>query len=727
MKSMKNSCICFLFFLSLTLSAQTDSLKVKDSLQVEKQIKEVIVVGQNKLIEQKGDRIIFNVKNSPLSTGVGANEILKNMPRIDPTSETLKIIGKSNVLVMVDDRLVNFSGKDLDNFLKTLRSEDISRIELITNPPAKYDAAGNSGLINIVLKKKTNIGFDGSVTGTYVQRTKPGFMPSANLNYSTEKLSIGLNIFAAKDIRTADSDIDIVYSDLTRKSKTHREDNTKSLSNGLSVDYSFKKSNLGMLINTDFWKYNQITKSKVRFVNNSGKIDSTQNLPSTNENKYNYLSFSPYYDLKLDTLGKKLKLNYNYLTRTNNSYSDFISENYSENFEHFNSQTSVKNNSESNYNVHTFNADLELPFTNFKIETGAKYSYFKNDSDIKLYDTTNGNPVLDNNQSNKFIYYENIYAGYFSIEKQWNDKFFTKAGLRYEATKTKGNSVTTNAIFENKFDYFFPSVYFSYNPNENNSFSLGYNKRIDRPLFYDVNPFRTYIDFYNYTEGNPKLEPSITHNIEFSYILKNNFSLTAYFSLLKNASDYITISQSDNPVIFSTPENFYKQKSYGLDLSYNWKITNNFSSYNSLSAYHNDAVSEIPEMTAKNFKGYGFFFSSRNNYVINSKLGNKLYLNYIHKFPSTDGFWKIYTRTTLSVGGIFNFLDKKLVLNVSISDVFRQFATKAKQQYPNLTWNSTIYNDQRNFNLSLTYKFGNNKSKTADRQIDDSDKTRLSK
>ena len=708
--------------INLTESADLGVIKVT---QTPKQLAEVIVTGQKKIIERKGDKLIFNVENSVFATGATAIEVLKNIPRIDPSSETLKIIGKSNVLVMVNERLLNLGGRELDNYLKTLRSEDIAKIELITNPSAKFDAAGNMGVINIVLKKNTNIGFDGSVTGTYVQRTKAGFWPSGNLTYSTDKLSIGLNFFADRESRIYDSDIDIIFPELTRKSKTCREDRSKGLESGLNVDYEFKNSNLGIAINSSLWDTKELLESKVSFINNSNLIDSTQNLPSNDRNKYNYFSISPYYDLKLDTTGKKMKLNYNYLQRDYNDKIDFISQNYLGNFEQFILQTSAANHSKLNYKVNTVNIDFELPFKKYKIETGVKYSNFNNNSDIIFYNTSDGNFEVDENQSNHFIYTENIYAAYFSIEKQWNDKFFTKAGLRYEATKTKGNSITIDTLFEKYFDYLFPSIFVSYNPNENNSFSLGYNKRIDRPAFYHVNPFRTYVDFYNYDEGNPELEPSITHNVEFSYMLKSNFSLTAYFSLLKNGSDYITIAQMNSPMIVSTPMNFMEQKTFGLDMSYNWNITKKLSSNNSFSCNYNSSESSIPELTTASSKGYGSSISSRNNYKISEN--TRVYLIYDYDFPGTNGFWKSQHSSYLALGGVCSFPKQNMVVNISYNDIFRTYIGKGTQKYPNFIWKSKSYYDNRSFNISVTYKFGNKKSKSVDREIDDSDKSRLNK
>lgn len=718
----------FFFFFSCIISFFCLSQEKKDSINkiVEKQIQEVEIIAQKKLIERKGDKIVFNVANSIFSTGLNANEILKNVPRIDPTSENLKIIGKSNVLVMVNDKLLNLSGSDLDIYLKSIRAESISRVELITTPPANYDASGNSGLINIVLKKNSNLGFDGSVTGSYIQRRKSGFMPSTSLTYSNNKVAFGFNLFADREIRSAQSDIDINYSNLLRKSNIYREDKTKGLTVAFNIDYKINdRSNAGIVINTDWWNTDQNSESKVFFIKNS-TIDSAQDLPSKNKNKYNYISISPYYDIKLDILGKKLKFNYNFLKRNNDNFRNFSSRAYTGNFETLTNEVFAINNSESRYLVNTLNVDLELPFKSFRIDIGGKYSNFTNDSDIKYYDLTTGEYILDESQSNIFRYKENIYAMYFSAEKKWNDKLFSKIGMRYEGTQTMGNSFTTGSVFENNFDNFFPSLYFSYELNDKNSFSIGYNKRIDRPVFYDVNPFRTYFDLYNYSEGNPRLQPSITHNLEFSYIFRNNLTVTAYGSIFKDSSDYITISEINNPVIVSRPENYFNKKTLGLDVSYNWNITKKLSTYNSFSTYFNNTQSNIPNITISHLNGYGYFFSSRSTYKI-GKNNNKIYLNYYNKFPSTEGLYKIYNRSSITLGGIFNFLEKKLILNVSVGDIFRQASTKMKQEYANFVWNSNVYNDQRNFNISITYKFGNNKSKSVNREINDSDKNRLIK
>ncbi len=275
-------------------------------------LNEVVISTKRKLIEKKSDRLIYNVQSSVFSNGLSCNELLKNIPRIDPTSDGLKIIGKGNVLVMIDGRLLNISGNDLKNYLKTIRSENIEKVEVITNPSAKYDASGNSGLINIKLKKKTNLGFDGTISSKFIQRTKPSINNSLNLNYSTQKLILNYNIFYGDENRYSNYKNDYFFTNETRKSVENTERINRGLSHNFNLDYQILKgSNLGFYLNYGDWDNNSNRDSKVRFYDNNN-IYRSQNLPAFTQSNYKGISFSPYLDIKLDTTGSKLSFYYNF-------------------------------------------------------------------------------------------------------------------------------------------------------------------------------------------------------------------------------------------------------------------------------------------------------------------------------------------------------------------------------------------------------------------------------
>lgn len=481
-----------------------------------------------------------------------------------------------------------------------------------------------------------------------------------------------------------------------------------------------------MILSGSTWETKEDIENNSIFRNiPSQQIDSTLISPSINVNNYDYISASAYYDIKLDTIGSTLKFNYNHLSKNNEDDRSLFLSTYQGDQINLIRSNSALNLSNSKYQVNSLNVDVLLPINDSQFGFGGKLTFLENDSDIEYFDTTSGAEILDENQSNIFKYDENVIALYSSFEAPLGDEFYLIMGLRYEHTKTEGNSITLSTINENTFDNLFPSLVVTYDPSDKHSFSAGYSKRIDRPGFSDINPFRSYLDFFSYDEGNPLLTPSITHNIDFSYIFNNDLEISAYYTLLNDAIDFITLASEDDNVLISRPENFYDQSTLGLDIYYNWSPFNWFNSNNGFSAYYNNSDSDIPNVTLSNLSGYGYYISTRNTFTLNKEKGNSLYVNFFQNFPATEGFLKTYNRANLQIGGKFSFLNKKLELNASVSDIFRQNRNRGREIYQNYTFNSKIYNDIRRLNVALTYKFGNNKSKSSKRKVDDSDKTRL--
>jgi hypothetical protein len=654
-------------------------------------------------------------------------EALKFAPKIDPTSDGIRMIGKSSLAVMVNDRLLNLDGQSLDSYLKSLRSENIERIEIVTNPPARFDASGNSGMINIILKKNTDVGFDGSVTGTYVQRSYPGIMPSAYLKYSTDKLLVSMNLYATSEGKRNEASNEFIYPTLRRKGETRTKQEIDGFSGGLNVEYKFNENHkAGVILNGDIWKLQDELQNNTIFQGiGSQQIDSTLIAPSNNTNRYDYLSVSAYYDIKLDTIGSMLQFNYNNLNKNNEDDRNLFLSAYEGDQANLIRNNSAINLSDSDFQVNSLNVDVTLPIKDAKLGFGGKLTFLQNNSDIQYFDTTSGTAILDPNQSNIFEYDEEVYALYTSFQKPLGEKVYLIMGLRYEYAQTRGNSLTTGEVNENTFSNLFPSISLSYDPSDKHSFSIGYSKRIDRPGFFDINPFRTYSDFFFFSEGNPRLVPSITHNIDVSYIFNNRLEISMYYSRLNDAVDFLTLTTADENAVVSRPENFYDQSTFGLDIYYNWSPTSWFSTNNGFSAYYNSSESNIPDVTLANLSGYGYFVSTRNTFTINKERGNTLYANFFQNFPQTTGFLRTFNVANLELGGKFTFYDKRLTLNTYVSDIFRQNRSRNREIYQDYRFNSQMYNDIRRFNLALTYTFGNNKSKSSNRKIDDSDKTRL--
>ena len=688
---------------------------------------EVVVTAEKPLIERKADRLVFNVRSSVFANGVSADELLKNVPRIDPTSDGLSIIGKSSVQIMINERLLNLSGDDLKNYLKSLRSENIEKIEVITNPSAKYDAAGNSGLINIKLKKNSKLGFDGYITSTYTQRTKPSLGQSLKLNYSTEKLILEYNIYYGNDTRNIIHENEYIFENDTRISDEDTERQNKGLSNSFNMDYKVStNSNLGFYFNYNGWDNDLIYTSKVKYRDNDNNIYRTQSLPSQLYGDYKNLSISPYYDIQLDTVGSKLKLNYNYVSNKTDSKNSLVAETFSGDFETMEDRSTSQNNVVNDFKINSLNIDFEFPWDSYKLDTGFKFSQFDTDNDISFYDTTSGTPVLDTVISNRFLYEERIYAGYINVNKKFSENFHASIGLRYENTSVEGNSITQQERFTNDYDNFFPSLSLSYDPSERNSFYLSYNKRILRPTLFDVNPFRVYQDAFNFSVGNPNLLPSITDNVELGYVYNGNLSLALFSSKIKENTAYVS-TVNNNQIIVTQPLNILTTYDTGIDLSYNWKILPRLNSFNSFNLTYQKSKSSNISFPDENLKGFNSIIASYNTLSLNEDRSNKVFVNAYYAFSGVEGIYQSKNVFMLRLGTSLSFLNRNLNINIYATDVFNTTIARNTIGFNEFILKNRIFNDNRSLSISATYKFGNNKSKQSNRDIDSSETDRISK
>jgi outer membrane receptor protein involved in Fe transport len=353
------------------------------------------------------------------------------------------------------------------------------------------------------------------------------------------------------------------------------------------------------------------------------------------------------------------------------------------------------------------------------METGAKYSQFSNNSDISYFNLTNGNYIIDPSRSNLFDYNEKNYAAYVSFSKDFSEKWSAKAGVRYEYTQTSGYSPTTQSASENNYGKFFPTAYLSYKASENNQFSINYSRRINRPYFRALDPFRWYSNPNTYYAGNPSLQPSFNHNIEFNYIFKNKFSVNLYYQRTSNNFDQISFL--DGKDITSTFYNYYNQNNYGLNLNYTDIFFKIWESNISTSFSYNET--QITQFNAVPKNGQSFYFSSNNTFQLNKAKTFFLFLNYWQNLPSRDGYTSVRNRGSFDAGIKMSLVEKALQINLSVSDIFKQSGYKGDMYFSDNTQSFNNYWDARRMTLSITYTFGNQKIKSNNRAINFEEKT----
>ncbi|WP_100075926.1 outer membrane beta-barrel family protein [Chryseobacterium camelliae] len=689
---MKKTLLCTALLVSSAIFAQTR----KDSI---KNIEQVEILVKKKLLERKADRMIFNVEASIASQGMDGTETLANVPmiKVDESLGTISITGKSSVNVMINGRMLNLSGPALMNYLKSIRSENIARIEVITTPPARYEAQGNSGLINIILKKNANIGFSGNMTSNLIQRTYSGFGNTGTVNYQTEKFSSSLKLVYYDSAKRTSENYDIIGT-TQNYSSSIRRDMWNELTPSINMSYKITKNS-----EAGFEYMYAHQKSGMDIVNTTRNISpnfTEENLltHTFHREKEPTHTVSAYYDLKLDSLGKKLSLTGNFYKNNSDTEVNFSTQRLSAN-----TVQDVKTLSLVAPKIFSVQADLELPFSFGTIETGAKFNQFKNNSDLKYFNLTDNGYVADATRANLFQYQEKNYAAYFSYAKNFGTHWETKAGLRYEYTVADSYTPSSGSGNSYRYGQWFPSAYVFYKKDKN-IFSLSYSRRINRPGMGDLNPFRWYSNPYSYSSGNPLLTPSYINNLELTYTFNNKLTTSMYYLRVKNAFGQVSFQDGLSQV--STYLNYYNNNALGFNVSYTDTFFRCWESSVSANASYQD--SDMFGVNAQTQKGASVSYSVNNTVTLNKNKTIAFFLNYEQDLPHRSVNYYLYNFSNLSSGFKVSLMDKLLQINATVTNIFAQ-RYRGDIYFTDLVHHMNNYWDGRSFRLSVNYAFGSKK------------------
>ena len=690
-------------------------------------LNETVVKSQKKLIEKKVDRLVFNADLAEGAKGGDALDLLKLAPRVKVDNDVVSIIGKSNLRVMVDDRLLEMSGDQLINYLKTLRADDIEKIEVITNPPAKYQAIGNSGILNIVLKSGKKDSWNGSLSSSLQHYNKPYWNNSASFNYRKNKWTLVSNIFGGFGEYDGIGQSDIYFTK-TNEVWTEKEKNSgknRNIGGKLGLDYKVSdKLTTGFTV--DLYAGNRKGTGGTKTTMNS--LDKNELLSyilndrngSKGNTKYNTLNYHVIY--KMDTIGKKLTFDFDWVNFNNNNTSvtsnQFFDSNDLENTAEYQGNKSLSDQKANNYSL---NIDMEHPVNTWKLNYGGRYSWTKNNSDNLFYNTSSGSPVYDEKLSNGFYYDENILAFYASIEKDISEKWSAKVGLRYENTDAKGFSPQENQHDTYKYDGLFPTAYLMYKPTENHSLSINVGRRIERPYMGQLNPFRTIYSPYSFAEGNPKLKPSYSYNYELEYAYKDLAITTLYY---RNSTDEINQIVVVNPTENTQnwiPYNYADSESFGISENLNFKLVKWWKVNGAIDLYYKKTKGIIPEYNYV-LDGFNGEFRLTNNLELNKS--KTLLFNHTTNYTTKtiDAMSRSRANWSTAFGLRALFLDKKFEVSFNVNNVFKDRAWQ-DQSFSNDT--KFVYTGQsaRYYRVGIRYNFG--KSFTIEQSKSSSEKGRL--
>ncbi|WP_162235774.1 TonB-dependent receptor [Pedobacter sp. Leaf216] len=705
---------------ALTLNADTIiNIQLNASLNA---LKDVQIDAKKVLIEKKIDRTIFNAEHSVSAIGTDALELLAKVPGVRVLNDKVSLVGKGEVNVMINDKLVVLSGDELSNYLKSIPSANISKIEIITNPPAKYDAQGNNGLINILMKKVANNGFKGSINTALTKASYFTASTGANLSYRENKITVSANLNFRKGSLVPFEQSDVFYPTQTWNI-VNKDRNFRTVPSGqVGIDYQASpKTVLGLSYNGGLTNFHSEENIKTKVYNKTGNLDSVLNADANAIIESHYHSANIYLKQNLDSTGKQLTVNGDWFTYVDDKSRFFNNTSY------FQSGLIIPGSfaeylstSKQNIDLYTLKADIDLPYKTFKVSFGTKLSMIKNQSDLAFYQFRNTVYEVDPAQSNVFNYQENtqaLYINYNKTSKQWD----FQAGLRGEYTQVDGKSADDQN--RNKYFRLFPTVYLVYRANDKNTFSINYGRRINRPAYRKLNPFRWYNNQYAYAEGNPFLQPSYNDNIEISHSYKSLLTTSLSFSYTANGFNDINFINVATNIQSAKPVNFITGYHYQLSNMVNLNPVKWLESINQLDVYYDISNSNIPE-TQNNLKGFGAYFSSLNQFAFNQSKTILGEASFWYQFASVDGLNRNKSQYNVDLGIKALLFHKKMQVAISATDVLKtnqyrysSLINDIKQEYNN-------YYDSRQLRITFRYNFGNDKIKQQDRKLGNEEERR---
>lgn len=677
---------------------------------------EVIIKNPVNIIRRKLDKIIFSVQDSPSASMGNAFDALQKSPGLIVKNDEIAMLGKSGVKVMVEGKIINLSGDDLKSYLAALPASDIKEIEIISNPSSKYEAEGNSGMVNIIFKKLKKNSWSNTISASHIQ-AKYG-RESLNNNFSYRKNKVNLSLSVGYDFGKThvDQRIDIFFKDAPYNLKSIHKENADNFYTRFLFDYDIDdKNKIGIQYSGAFLKSDLIDNINARTLNQSNDLAYyTKGVGNIDEDKNNH-SFNLFYENKLDTLGKKITYNFDYLKYDRGLDSDLLSNKYDPNNEFLNIDFANTSNVKQSINNYNFKIDVEHPsdFANFQY--GTKISFLDTNNIIKNVNLLDPDSTL--NPSDNFIYKENIQALYGNGTKKINEKLEFQFGLRGEYTEIKSESKALNQVNKNNYFKLFPTIFLSYQKNDKNLFIFNYGRRIQRPNYSMLNPFRYFINSTVSSEGNPNLQPSYINSFEVSHTYNKILNTKLSFTTKKNAFESVFYIDETTQEQIIRPENFYNNTSVSLTENYQltlfpwWKIDNTL--------FLNYSVSKKTDPKFNAILRDGFeFYGSINNFFTLSKSKNVMgEANFWYDSPYNDNLNKYSQSASLDLALSYKSVFKNFNLSVGLFDVFNSIPRKMFSNINNVNQNYIAYRSNRYFRISLTYVFGNDKISTNDRNF----------
>lgn len=675
-------------------------------------LKEVQVVSQKNIVERKADKIVYNVENSLEPPSNDALAVMQKAPGLTVDADgNISMRGKKGVMVMLNGKMTYLSGPQLANLLRTTTANQISKIEVISNPSSKYDAEGNAGIVNIVLKKDQRQGTNGMVVLSYGMGKYHKAVGGVNMNWKKNKV----NVFASYNYFN-----DKGYNDLSlyRQFYTnhvyegaYRQHNYLLFPNygnlgKLGVDYNVsKKTIIGFVGNVTANKFDPDGDNKAYVEDPNGITASSYT--SQSRSREHWYNFGLNGNLKhtFDSAGTELSVDADYAQYGNTANQYFTTRYFDLLDNEYRLPHVVDGSVNSMLYIHAIKADFVHPLKNGqKLEFGGKSSLVRADNNLAYANDSAGIATFDSAQSNHFIYSENINALYANWSGEWK-KNSLQVGLRAEQTIADGHQLINDNKFNRNYWQLFPTLFITHNFNTDNDMGLSLSRRIQRPSYDQMNPVRLFIDATTYKEGNPYLVPQNSYLAELSHTYKQKYLTTFSASIINKSITEVLIPDPDhNNITIQTNKNINQQYLYSLNVSVPFKITRWWNTTNEATAYYSKYVGQLADLDINSA------VVSYNAKTIQTFTLPKSYTLQLDAFIQGA---ERYSFTTLEAFGAVNvsaqklFKDRRSTLKLSATDVFFNSQFTGSSLYSNYAEHFHVSRNSRVVSLSFSYRYGN--------------------
>ncbi len=697
-------------------------------IEEESGLTEITINARKPKITRNVDRIVFDVENSVLSTG-NSWDILRKTPGVIVSQGQL-MVRNSRVAIYINDRKVQLTADELRELLESYSAANIKSVEVITNPPARYEAEGGA-ILNIVTSTNLTPGYKGSVNGNYTQAIFPKYQIGTSHYFKTEKLNLFVNYSFSprKEFKSDDSEYNFfdengqVFSrwrtdfNRTTKSRAHNAN--------LILDYNFNDrstlsfSSIAMV--SPNLRFKNFVDTEAR--NPQGQLDSTFVTNSHLENDQSNIALDLKYTHKLANDGQ-ISINAHYTRYDQDRMQDVFTQYFSSQGQPIN-QVSFFTDAAQDIDIFTGQIDYESPLAKGNFEMGVKTSVINSGSNIWYYDTL-GEPFLVSSLSDNFEYEEIIHAGYVSFLRNW-EKWVLKTGLRAEYTDITGNSIALGEVNTQDFFDLFPTVYLQHQFSEDHVLTADYSRRIERPRYESLNPFRYFLNENDFNAGNPNLKAAVSDNFNINYTLKGQYFFDLYYKDNGKSPSTLAFQDNQNQTIRRVSMNLLGSKSYGFDFSHQRSLTNFWFVYGAFSLFHEEntfvAVESGNQAVTNEIDAFYSFILNSFTLSKDGTFTGELTFLYISDFIS--GSYQIEPWLTVSAGLRKTLWKNRAELTLNIEDIFNSTNTRLTSRYLNQDNSFFAREENQYVRVGFKYNFGNFRLRDNQRGVDATERDRI--